>query len=213
MSSCCYFYLFTGYDIPDDLKKHCCDLYTLHLDDNALEHTNNCHGFSIIFPQGALLPNQSITLTIGVMMNGPFLFPDNVQPVSPILWVSGNTTDVRLLQNAKVVLPHCLDIDKNDARGIELLFMKAHANHTDFICKQNKYIFQSVGKAVLNEGHNAALYTNHFCCICIATKKDVTNRVEYCIISFKDIKNSRCVFAVTFLLNTCIEVSSMQYLQ
>ena len=204
--------MFTGYDIPDDLKNCCCDLYTIQLNENGCTHTNDLHEFSIIFPQGVLSPNQTITLTIGVMVYGPFLFPKNVKPVSPILWVCGNSTDVRLLQNAKVVLPHCLDIDESDDRGIKLLFLKAHVNHTTFVTKTIWYIFESVGNAVLHEGHNAALYTNHFCCICLAANvsPSVKENMQYSITLFKDIPNSRCVFAVTFLLKTCIEVSSIR---
>ena len=171
---------------------------------SKLKGVNNVYmGMTVLFP------NQTITLTIGVMIYGPFLFPKNVKPVSPILWVCGNSTDVRLLQNAKVVLPHCLDIDERDDKGIKLLFLKAHANHTS---KKIWYIFESVGDAVLHEGHNAALYTNHFCCICLGANvsPSVKKNTQYCITLFKDIPNSRCVFAVTFLLKTCIEVSNIR---
>eukprot|EP00731_Ephydatia_muelleri_P002687 Em0001g2687a len=101
-----------GYNIPDDLKKCCCDVYTIEVNENRCTHTDDRHGFSITFPPGCLEPNLRITLTIGVMMYGPFQFPDDVTPVSPLLWVFGDTEDVRLLKNATIVLPHCLDIDE-----------------------------------------------------------------------------------------------------
>ena len=210
----CYIF-FTGYNIPDDLKKSCCDLYTIHLDEKGCTHTNERHGFSLIFPQGALLPNHITTLTIGVMMYGPFLFPDNVKPISPILWVCGNSTDVRLLKNAKVVLPHFLDIDENDDRGIKLLFLKAHANHNCVIKNKMMYIFKSVGNAAVLEGHNAELFTSHFCCICLGAKvsQAVKERMLYCITLCKNKANSMCEFAVTYLLKTCLQVNIMQYLE
>eukprot|EP00731_Ephydatia_muelleri_P002690 Em0001g2690a len=107
------------YNIPDDLKKGCCDVYSIHLDENGYTDTNDCHGFSITFPSGILLSNQTITLTIGVMLYGPFLFPDNVVPVSPILWVCGDSSDVKLLKNAKIEGSD-LDFWKFDFETLEL---------------------------------------------------------------------------------------------
>lgn len=202
----------TDYDIPDDIKKGCCDIYTITIDENGCTHPNDHHGFSITFPPGILLPNQTITLTIGVMMYGPFKFPDNVVPVSPILWVSCNSSDVKLLKNAKVVLPHCLDIDEKDSKGIEMLFMKAHVNHHCVVSNKMRYIFESMGNVVVLEGHSAALFTSHFCCICLAAEVSnaLKEQMEYCITFFQDNINSRCVFGVTYLLKTCIKVNSMQ---
>ena len=200
----------TDYNIPDDLKKACCDVYTIQLDENGCTHTNDCYGFSITFPPGSLLSNQTITLTIGVMTHGPFLFPDNVVPISPILWVSGNCCDVKLLKNATIVLQHCLDIEKSDDRGIEILFMKAHVNHHCIVSgNKRRYIFESMGNAAVLEHHNAELSTRHFCSFCLSAKMSDTLRdqMQNCISLFAD--NSRCVFAVTYLLDACIQVNSM----
>ena len=210
-----YIYFFTDYNIPDDLKKGCCDVYSIHLDENGYTDTNDCHGFSITFPSGILLSNQTITLTIGVMLYGPFLFPDNVVPVSPILWVCGDSSDVKLLKNAKVVLPHYLDIDEKNDRGIEMLFMKAHVNHYCYVNNKIRYIFESMGDAAILDGQNAELFTSHFCCICLAVKVSnaVKERMLYRMTLFRDKANSSYVFAVTYFLKTCIQVNSMQHLE
>ena len=203
----------TGFNIPDDLKKGCCVLYTIQLDENGCTHTNDCYGFSITFPPGSLLSNQTVTLTIGVMIHGPFLFPDNVVPISPILWVCGNCCDLKLLKNATIVLQHCLDIEKSDDRGIQILFMKAHVNqHCIVSGNKRRYIFQSMGNASVLEDHNAESLTSHFCSFCLATKMSDTlkEQTQYCITLFADKANSKCVFAVTYLLKACIQVNSMQ---
>ena len=203
----------TGFNIPDDIKKGCCVVYTIQLDENGCTHTNDCYGFSITFPPGSLLSNQKIILTIGVMTRGPFVFPDNVVPISPILWVCGNCCDVKLLKNATIVLQHCLDIEKRDDRGIEILFMKAHVNHHCIVSgNKRRYVFESVGNAAVLEGHNAESLTSHFCSFCLATKMSDTlkEQTQYCITLFADKANSKCVFAVTYLLKACIQVKSMQ---
>ena len=183
-------------------------MYTLQLDENGCTHTNDRHGFSITFPPGCLVPNQTITLTIGVMINGPFQFPGDVTPVSPLLWVCGDTGDVTFLKDVRVVLPHCLDIDEKDNRGIEMLFMTAYTNH---FSKKGMYIFESIGKANILDGHKAALLTRRFCSICLAaeTSDPLKEQTLYCITVFKNKANSKIVFAVTYLLEACIQVNSM----
>ena len=212
-SVCACTIIATDCNVPDDLKKGCCDLYTIQLDENGCTHTNDYYGFSITFPPGSLLSNQIITLTIGVMTHGPFLFPENVVPISATLLVCGNSSDVKLLKNAKIVLQHCLDIEKSDNRGIEILFMKAHVNH--YCIGKRRYIFESMSNAATLEDHKAALFTSHFCCICLATKMtdSLKERMQYCITLFQDKANSTCVFFVTYLLEACIQVNNMQSLE
>ena len=201
-----YFLYILGDNIPDDLRKCCYDVYTIQVDANGSTHTNDSHGFSITFPPGVLLPHQTITLTIGVMMYGPFLFPHDLKPFSPILWVCGNRSDTRLLKNAKVVLPHCLDDDID----IELLFLKARENHyyVDGNNKTRYIIFEPMGNAAILEGHCAEFVTSHFCCLCLATKvsETVKQQIQYCITLWKDKTRSAIVFAITYLLETCIKV-------
>ena len=202
-----FFYIFftLGNNIPDDLREYCYDVYTIQVDANGGAHTNDSHGFSITFPPGVLLPHQTITLTVGVMMYGPFLFPDNLKPFSPIVWVCGDTNDTRLLKNARVVLPHCLD----DDIGIEFFFMKTHVNHRcEVRNNKTRYIFESMGNAAILQGHCAEFFTSQFCCLCLATNVSLIEKekVKYCITLWKSKANSVCVFAITYFLKTCIQV-------
>ena len=183
-------------------------MYTIEVNENGCTHTDDRHGFSITFPPGCLEPNLRITLTIGVMMYGPFQFPDDVTPVSPLLWVFGDTEDVRLLKNATIVLPHCLDIDEKDKRGVEILFMKASPNH---FSNKGMYMFESMGKTTILDGHKASLFTRHLCSICLAAEvsDSVKEQIQYCITFFRNKVNSWLVFAVTYQLEVCIQVNSM----
>ena len=161
------------------------------MNENGCLHKDDRHGFSIDFPSGILLPNQSVTLTIGVMLYGPFIFPEGFRPISPILWVSGDTNmDLKLLKDAKVILPHYLDIDEPDEKEFEILFMKAPCmNHYySFKNTKQKYVFQSVGNATQLNDHEAAFSTNFFCSLCLAANvsRSVKDKMEYCMTVFID---------------------------
>ena len=202
----------TDFKIPDAIKDVCCDVYTIRLSENGCLHKDDRHGFSIDFPSGILLPNQSITLTIGVMAYGPFMFPEGVRPISPILWVFGDTDmDLKLLKDAEVILPHYLDIDERDVNEFEILFLKAcPMNHYyAFNNKKQKYLFKSIGNATLLNDHKAAFSTNHFCSLCLAAKvsESIKEKIEYCMSVFIDITTRMYTFVVSYCLETCSEVS------
>ena len=181
------------------------------MSENGCLHKDDHHGFSLDFPSGILLPNQSITLTIGVMVYGPFKFPEGLRPISPILWILSDTNvDLKLLKDAKVILPHYLDIGEQDDKEFEILFMKAAIYHYYTINdKKQKYIFESMGNATLLNDRKAAFSTNHFCSLCLAAKvsESIKEKSEYCMTIFIDTTNRMYTFVVSYCLETCTEVS------
>ena len=47
-------------------------------------------------------------LEVGVAMNGPYNFPENVYPISPILWLNLIDKDTSIEKSIQISLPHCL---------------------------------------------------------------------------------------------------------
>ena len=58
----------------------------LECDHCGLEYTIEDHDVTLRIPPGAVSTGKKIYFEIGVAMYGPFIFPDNFQPISPILW-------------------------------------------------------------------------------------------------------------------------------
>ena len=144
-------------------------------------------------------------------MYGPFMFPEGLKPISPIIWVSGDaSTDLKLLKDAEIILPHCLDIDEHDEEKVEILFLKAHMNHFHaFNNKKHKYIFELMGNATLLNDHKAVFSTNHFCSLCLAAKvsESIKEKLEYCMTVFIDTTNRKYIFVISYCLETCTKVN------
>ena len=76
-----------------------CDYYGL---DYMIEN----HDITLKIPKGAVAKREKI-LEVGVAMHGPFIFPENTQPISPILWLHLLEEDVKLNKPIELILPHC----------------------------------------------------------------------------------------------------------
>ena len=49
------------------------------------EYTNVDHDITLRIPERAMAEGEKIHFEVGVAMYGPFTFPENTQPISPIL--------------------------------------------------------------------------------------------------------------------------------
>ena len=72
---------------------------------------------------------------------------------------------------------------------------------------RKKYSFHRVDKATLLHGHLAEFETDHFCFTCLMEPKDKNTKHLYCCIPFVNYNKSEIHLVVTYLLDTCIEVS------
>ena len=59
----------------------------LECDCNGLEYTDDVHDITFRVPKGAVNVDQKIHFEVAVAMHGPFKFPENTQPISPIVWL------------------------------------------------------------------------------------------------------------------------------
>ena len=121
-------------------------------DHNGLNYVIEDHDITLRIPEGAVAEGEKVHFEVGVTMYGPFYYPENSQPVSPILWfhiVEG----VKLNKQCELILPHCCTqidqlsfaiVDHNSSKHIvddagqpHYLF-KVHSNgarfYTDPMC-------------------------------------------------------------------------------
>ena len=114
----------------------------LECDCAGREYTNVDHDITLRIPEGAVAEGEKIHLEVGVAMYGPFTFPDNTQPISPILWLCILEEDAQLKKPFQIVLSHYLTgLSKERIEHHHVRFAKANHNDYTFIDAQMSYEF------------------------------------------------------------------------
>ena len=83
------------------------DHQMLEVDCNGREYTNVDHDITLRIPEGAVAEGEKVHFEVGVAMYGPFIFPENTQPISPILWLHLLEKNIKLNKCMELILPHC----------------------------------------------------------------------------------------------------------
>ena len=171
-------------------------------------YINRTHDITIKIPEKAIPEGIVLQLSISATLYGPFLFPEGVRPVSPILWLCTHPT-LTFSKPIELVLPHYLHCESQKDTD-NLMFLKAdHNPSTD-----GKIHFKPAdGESVfMHHTSYGTLHTKHCCFLCIAakkTEKDTLN-ANFCLITAyprNPLEHSWSVyFGVTYLLPTCIQV-------
>ena len=78
----------------------------LECDHRSMKYVIEDHDITLSIPEGAVAEGEKVHFEVGVAMYGPFIFPENTQPISPILWVYA-VEDVRMFEQFQLILPHC----------------------------------------------------------------------------------------------------------
>ena len=108
------------------------DHQMLEIDCAGREYTNNIidHDITLKIPEGTVAKGEKIHFEVGVAMYGPFIFPENTQPISPILWLCLLEEDVELKKPFQVILPHYLTgLSEDSMEQHKIRFVKA--NHSE----------------------------------------------------------------------------------
>ena len=67
---------------------------------------DECNDFGLEIPEGAIPEGESITIDIGVVLYGPFQYPEGLRPVSPVFWVCVRDQKLpQFLKPVKVTIP------------------------------------------------------------------------------------------------------------
>ncbi len=192
-------------------------LYSFIVTSEGKTFTRLDHDITIKIPPGAIHNRDQIEIEVGVLLHGPFAFPDGIKPISPILWICAKS-DIKFQKPVQVTLPHVLSsLTEKESKIFGVSFLKA--DHRAFILKQgssSKYFqFEFCGDTRSTFSSNqGTINTYHFCFLCIGAEdsRQLCRRTSYCITRI-DPKpwpaqnpETMIYFCISYFLATCIKV-------
>ena len=195
---------------------------TMECDHHGLEYTNKDHDITIKIPKGSVPVNETIHLEIAVAMYGPFRFPENMQPISPIVWVCFEENIV-LSNHFQLIIPHFLiRLTKEKAKFHQIRFAKANHRDCSIIDGEINYMFQhdiSLELSFASSGCRsfAVLSTNHCCFYCLLASnatRELAIDAGYCLArieAFIEQQKSEVYFLGVYCLPTCLRVRSTNF--
>ena len=191
----------------------------LECDCAGREYTNINHDITLRIPEGAVAEGEKVHFEVGVTMYGPFIFPENTQPISPILWLCLLEEDAHLKEPFEVILPHYLTgLSEERIEHHQASFAKANHRDYSFEDDQMTYRFQHcVTEAQVlhaSSGHKSygVLVSKHCCFYCLLANKSVELAIDagYCLVRIESSPSSlrnEVYFSTIYFLKTCIKVS------
>lgn len=188
-----------------------CDYYGIH-------HTLTGHGITMDIPEGVIPKGQVISIELAVALYGPFIFPNNTRPISPILWICPQE-HIEFSLPIQVILPHFLtghDQQKLAHLGVEF----AKSNHNSCFNESHNAVFSfqtcSVKPRFSTKGKQAfgSLETRHCCFLCLTAKPlqcpELARGAGFCFSRIDYMSKSSTyvvVFCVSFFLQSCLKVN------
>ena len=192
----------------------------LECDFNGREYTNVDHDITLRIPEGAVAEGEKVHFEVGVATYGPFIFPENTQPISPILWLC-LLEDVELKELFQIILPHYLTRQsKENIEYHQVGFAKAdHSNYT-LVDNQLTYSFQHciTESQILHASSGYRSYgilkSKHCCFYCLLANKSHKLALEagYCLVrieSFLSPLRNEIYFSAIYFLDTCLKVTEL----
>ena len=146
-------------------------------------------------------------------MYGPFNFPQNSRPISPILWLCLLEEDNELKKPFQIILPHFLT-GVSDERIHYHKVEYAKASHIDYSFEDNqmRYTFHRCETKtcfVSSGGRNyGILETNHCCFYCLEANQtsELVTDAEYCLVRIESPIRDQVYFSAVYFLETCLRV-------
>ena len=187
--------------------------HLLECDDQGQEYTIKDHDITLRVPERAVAKGEKVHFEIGVAMYGPFMFLENVQPISPIIWLC-ILEDVQLKKPFKLILPHFLtDLSQEQLHCYEIEFAKA--DHTFAEAQTRYYKFNRHESEPLFASSGSRSYgvlnTSHCCFYCLQANKTpkLARDAGYCLARIERLlsrRRSEVYFTVVYMLKTCVKV-------
>ena len=183
---------------------------------DGIEHAIESHDVTLRIPEGAVDKGKLIHFEIGVTIYGPFIFPENSQPISPIVWLCQLEEDVELKKPFELVLPHCLiGLTAAQLQNHHVGFIKA--NHDSYLINSEhdriKYKFNNLYdiQPYFMSGDcrsYGVLKSTHCCYLCIKANKtpELLKDTSYCLARIESSFTNEIYFIASYFLKTCTEV-------
>ena len=180
---------------------------------SGLKHTIDDHDITLRIPERAVAEGQNVHFEIGVAMYGPFTFPENTTPISPIIWVCIQE-EIELKKKFQLILPHYLiNLTKERLSYHEIEFVKA--NHSNLDDHGMSYQFNRCDSKPLlaSSGHRSygVLESTHCCFYCLEAKttRELATDAGYCLVrveKFLSRDRNEVFFSAVYFLDTCLKV-------
>ena len=179
-------------------------LEVLSFDHMGAKYRNEGMGVMIEIPEGAVEEGMVVTIKVGIALHGPFNYPTNVHPISPVLLLCPEK-EIHLLKPIKIVLPHIMDSLQED----EVMLLKAHHfNGCSFtpIKSESMMLFKQ-------KRFNYCLFSiNHFCYMCIGRDRSKSEAEKFgydltCVVPKVCKKSDKIFIYLSFNMEPCIKVS------
>ena len=139
------------------------------------------HGISLRIPPEALQGCNSVELEVGVAIHGNFLFPNNLQPISAILWLAvRDNPEFVFLKPIEICLPHFLNLSNDDATNSSELGLAFMMTDEQTNAQEQLIFTEGATEQVTYLQTRAKIKTNHFCFLCLSAAKSlVVERSRY----------------------------------
>ena len=186
---------------------------------DEMEYTIEEHDITLRIPQGAVTRGEKFHVEIGVAMYGPFAFPENFRPISPILWLCVMKKDiVTVKKDFQIILPHFLTgLTTERLHYHQVGFAKA-GHSQKYVCTSKSegtvYEFKACKTQTLcatSEGKSyGVLQSDHCCFYCLQAKQspELAMNAGYCLARIKSLPSTEIFFVASFFLKSCIKVNS-----
>ena len=177
----------------------------------GLEHPVSDHDITLRVPKGAVPEGEAIHFEIGVTMYGPFSFPENTRPISPIIWLCLLEEDYELQKEFEIYVPHFLmHLTEQRIQHHQVCFAKAHHNMDKHDMSYTFRQFGSQPSFISKESDEkcyAVLMSKHCCFLCLSAPNthELALVTEYCVVRIEPSPHE-VYFLATFLLETCLQV-------
>ena len=187
---------------------------------SGIDFTIEDHDITVRIPEGALSKEENIHLEVGVATYGPFAFPENTRPISPILWLCILENDVHLKKDFKLILPHILTgLTTDKLCSHQVKFAKASHNDLYNLEKDNmEYRFNECDVkpffASAEDKSYGVLLSNHCCFYCIKAQQnpDLARDAGYCLARIESLTSRfEVYFIASFFLQSCVTVRQHSY--
>lgn len=187
-------------------------------DCSGREYTIVDHDITLKIPEGAVPEGQKVHFEVAVAMYGPFAFPNNTQPISPILWLCIMEEDLELKKPFKIILPHFLTgLTKDQLLYHQTNFAKA-SHYTHIL--QNEHIYYEFLPSEDKSGFAfngcrgyGVLESNHCCFYCLLANKtpELAKDAGYCLAQIESsltLQRSEVYFTAMYFLDSCLKVDT-----
>ena len=188
----------------------------LECDHRGLIHNISDHDVTLRVPEGAVSKGEKVHFELGVSMYGPFGFPENTRPISPIIWVCLLEENYELQKMFEFYVPHFLTY-LTEQRIQHLQIHLAKAYHKDVKeedkkfntnCGYNFHLLDSQPSFISKNGRDFAILTSKHCCfLCLLAPntRKLAEAAGYCLVRIEPRPDIVC-FSATFFYKHFIDV-------